>query len=206
MLAGFELTPTVPRTTSSSPARFAGRPDLHRHHRARRQRGANEPESRNRVLSTSGGPEPAAGRFCFVAARGATARLLLAKLVGAKQNCGGLHRGLEPTRSPIADARALRRSSPGGCNSCNGPRGIADQRKSQVSPRSRQLPPAQPPRDRATPGSSCASSEPLGAARPSRASRRSCPRVGRRRAGGRDRGCSIPSRSRPPCHPSTGRC
>jgi hypothetical protein len=59
---------------------------------------------------------------------------------------------------------------------------------------------------RSRPGSSCASSEPLGVARPSRASLRSYPRVARRRAGGRDQGCPIPSRSRPPCHPSTGRC
>ena len=45
-----------------------------------------------------------------------------------------------------------------------------------------------------------------GVAPPSRASRRSYPRAARRRAGGRDQGCPIPSRSRPPCHLSTGRC
>lgn len=64
----------------------------------------------------------------------------------------------------------------------------------------------QPPPDRSRPGSSCASSEPSAVARRSRASPRSYPRAAQRRAGERGQGCPILSRTRPPCHPSTGRC
>ena len=92
-------------------------------------------------------------------------------------------------------------------------RGESRTRKGEWRPTSSQVRPrlappvrAQTAPDRSRPGSSCASSEPSGVAHRSRASPRSCPRVAQRRAGGRGQGCPILSSSRPPCHPSIGRC
>jgi len=75
------------------------------------------------------------------------ARPLLAELVGRKQNCGGLDRGLEPSTSPIADARVgTAPLSHGGCNLRNAPGESPTNAKVRFRRGSRRLPPAQPPR------------------------------------------------------------